>query len=116
MGQLYSDLPHVPAEHSINGMAALMCCLPGEPEQEQGEPYKQLGAGLASPFPSQHNGPGEVGDTNGGGRSHQAHPGSRFYFISDDPAVDEISGAARLQREVSGRTRQLPIVELSSFP
>lgn len=81
MGQLYSDLPHVPAEHSINGMAALMCCLPGEPEQDQGEPYKQLGARLASPFPSQHNGPGEVGDTNGGGRSHQAHPGAQGFIL-----------------------------------
>lgn len=61
---------------------------------------------------------GEVGDTNGGGRSHQAHPGAQgFIFHSGDPAEDEISMKSPVQlSKLEGGLREKPVVELSSFP
>lgn len=114
MGQLYPGLPH-----SVNEMAALMCCLPGEPLlRARVGPTRILlttqGAGLASSFPSQHNGPGEVGDTNGGGRSHQAHPGAQGFIFT--PGIQQRMKSPVQLSLLEGGLRKKQVVELSSFP
>lgn len=77
----------------MNGKAVLMDHLPedshssdrGQSSAEENPANNSYcgprGSRLASPFPSQHNGPDEVGVTKEWGRGRQAYlGGSRFYF------------------------------------